>query len=357
MTIVPASAVPEGLAPVLGRVLVFAMIVAALALLAACANVANACLAAVSDRSAEIAVRMALGASRVDVARQWLVESLVVSGAATGLGLLLALWMRDAFLALRPLAGLDNLSPVATIDWRVGHVRGGPDDAHDLSVRIAPGAARVLRRSCPTHQGGHPDHHRRSQFVGKRRSRLGAGGGLARAAGRLGTARTEHVGRTRLRPGLRHVASRGGSSDRERTRPRRRQELRVPRGHDGTCASTARRARRNGRRRRAARLERRATWYRHPGLRAARRREVLRGCEQRGLAGVLRCDGHPLAPRPRIRRARWSPRRAGRGRGERNDGAPLLAGRRPARARDRSRGWADGERGRHRARHLVQHPG
>jgi predicted permease len=119
MTVTPASAVPESMTPLLSRVLVFAFIVTALALVAACANVANAQLAAVTDRSTEIAVRMAMGATRVDVARQWLAESLATTAAATAVGLLAAVWLRDGFLALQPLSGLANFAPAATIDWRV----------------------------------------------------------------------------------------------------------------------------------------------------------------------------------------------------------------------------------------------
>ncbi len=117
--VVPASSLPESMTPDLRRALVFALLVAALALLAACANVANASLATVSDRGAEIAVRMALGASRGAIARQWLAESLVATAAATLLGLLLAVWLRDGLFALRPLTGYENFAPALDIGWQV----------------------------------------------------------------------------------------------------------------------------------------------------------------------------------------------------------------------------------------------
>lgn len=119
LAVVPASSLPESITPMLSRALVFAIAVAALALLAACANVANATLAGVADRASEIAVRMALGASRGDIARQWLAESVVASTVATAVGLLLATWVRDALLALRPLTGYDNFAPTPDIGWRV----------------------------------------------------------------------------------------------------------------------------------------------------------------------------------------------------------------------------------------------
>jgi len=119
-TVVPASAAPEAMTPLLQRVLGFALVVTALALLAACANVANAQLAAVADRAAEIAVRMAMGASRRDVARLWLVEQLVTTATAGAVGVLAAVWLRDGFLALQPLAGHANFAPTVDLDWRVG---------------------------------------------------------------------------------------------------------------------------------------------------------------------------------------------------------------------------------------------
>ena len=86
-------------------------------LLIACANVANLLLARAAVRQKEIALRLALGASRSRLTRQFLTESVLLALFGAGLGLLLA-WLASGYLRTFIPVSISQVETI-TIDGRV----------------------------------------------------------------------------------------------------------------------------------------------------------------------------------------------------------------------------------------------
>ena len=124
---------------------VLAMVVVGLVLLIACANLASFLLARSTDRRKEIAVRLAMGATRERLGRQFITETLVLAFLGGALGLLVAAWV------LRLALGMTLPFPVPigldlSFDWVVL--------GFTLAVSVATG---ILVGLVPALQATKPD--------------------------------------------------------------------------------------------------------------------------------------------------------------------------------------------------------
>ncbi len=138
---------------------------AGLVLLIACANIAGILMAQGESRRQEFAVRVAVGASRGRLVRQLIVESLLVSLAATGVGLLVALWLIRLIPALNPITMF-----TVDFDFRVDSRVLIYTLAVALVTALAAGLAPSLRASrpdlVPTLKGDAPKVGRRFRLRG-----------------------------------------------------------------------------------------------------------------------------------------------------------------------------------------------
>jgi predicted permease len=100
------------------RPLTIVMAVVGATLLIACANIANLLMARALSRRHELGVRLALGASRLRLARQLFAESAMIVSLGAALGVALAQWGSRALVAQLTTASA-RVSLELALDWRV----------------------------------------------------------------------------------------------------------------------------------------------------------------------------------------------------------------------------------------------
>lgn len=122
ITVLPESEtrIRPDMAPAAYAAVGLVFVIVNLVLLIACTNLAGMLLARAATRRKEIAVRLAIGASRFRIVRQLLTESVLLALLAGAAGILLAVWLLNLILAfMPPLPEGFHVALDLHLDWRV----------------------------------------------------------------------------------------------------------------------------------------------------------------------------------------------------------------------------------------------
>jgi putative ABC transport system permease protein len=119
-------------------------------LLILCANLTNLMMARATVRAPEIAVRLALGAGRLRLLRQWLTEGLLLSLIGGLSGIFVAIWIRAGLLAFIPAQTRGNLNQ--PFGWRFAGFVILTSVVVGLLFSLAPALQAARARSTPSLQ-------------------------------------------------------------------------------------------------------------------------------------------------------------------------------------------------------------
>ena len=140
------------------------LVVIALLLLIACSNVVNMLLARALDRRREVAVQLAMGASRARLIRQLIMESLLIAFGAGTLGFALTCWLMRLLSRLR----LPHAMPVrfnVEVDWRVLVFTIGLTTLTGFAIGLLPALQATRAELVPAlKEGGNLQVRRRRAF-------------------------------------------------------------------------------------------------------------------------------------------------------------------------------------------------
>jgi len=138
--------------------------VIALLLLIACSNVVNMLLARSLDRRREVALQLALGASRARLMRQLIMESLLIASCAGALGFALTCWLMHLLSRLR----LPHAMPIqfnVEVDWRVLAFTMGLTALTGLAIGLLPAIQATRPQLVPAlKEGGNLQMRRHRAF-------------------------------------------------------------------------------------------------------------------------------------------------------------------------------------------------